>query len=806
MLASPMAKTLPDTAMLFGYYPAGGLTNKPNYTNPVARLVSKWIKLNGAENCWAYFDWLYSASDAPTSSVSLGIAMRTSPGAEWIPVTEKIGETGITGNTPESSSGKIPVEIANADSIQLCVFLKYSTVTSVQFLFYFDNIKIVSFGGQTSGPEATLAVKSPGVITEDATDFKTTATVTNTSDRPITSLIIASKLNNGNVQYQQITVNSEIAVLSYSEISVRMLGLTNNDIGTNNFVYWISQINDFSFEPETVGRTECSVYIPNPNDAVYPIKYLVEHFTSSTCGPCAGNNVTMNPFYDQQEAAGKLIFVKYQMNYPGAGDPYYVAEDGGIRSNYYAVNAVPTMFGNATARGSKIEMTADIAKLEGKKAYTGITLNSAWMDSVSATEKNIHINYSITSKLNAEVTVHTIVLENVTYNNKRTNGETEFHHVVMKMLPDGRGKTVSLKKDSTYNFDYTHNMATTHVEEINDLKLVVFVQNEMTKEIYGNAQRDVSPTRRVATPTINPTIGNFSDSVFVTMTSLDSADIYYTTDGTAPTSTSTLYTSGFYINTTTTVKAIAIKSGYANSEISVAAYTKTAADPVISPAYSIFVDSVFVTISTTTPGAEIYYTVNGSTPTSSSLLYSGGFYVSTTTTVKAIAIKTGENNSNIAFAQYIKVQVATPEISPYHTGLFVDSILITISTSTSDAEIYYTVDGSTPTTSSILYSSSGFYINSTTTIKAIGIKGNYKNSNIAVATYYKSKVSAPVINPSDRNFYDSVLITISTTTPGAEIYYTVDGSTPTTSSILYGGDGLYIKSTTTIKALGVKSG
>jgi hypothetical protein len=104
-----------------------------------------------------------------------------------------------------------------------------------------------------------------------------------------------------------------------------------------------------------------------------------------------------------------------------------------------------------------------------------------------------------------------------------------------------------------------------------------------------------------------------------------------------------------------------------------------------------------------------------------------------------------------------------------------------------------------------LYDGDGFYINSTTTIKAIGVKSGYDNSDVVSALFSK-KVGAPVINPSDRDFYDSVLITISTFTSDAKIYYTVNGSTPTAASILYDGDGFYINSTTTIKAIGVKSG
>ncbi|MDR0763364.1 MAG: chitobiase/beta-hexosaminidase C-terminal domain-containing protein, partial [Bacteroidales bacterium] len=433
--------------------------------------------------------------------------------------------------------------------------------------------------------------------------------------------------------------------------------------------------------------------------------------------------------------------------------------------------------------------------------------NSAWVDSVSPTTKNISIDYNITSKLNTEATVHTIILENVTYKNKRTNGETEFHHVVMGMFPDGNGSTTLFKKDSTYNFSFVYNMAASNIEEFNDLKLVVFIQNYATKEIYGNAQRDVSARVQTATPIINPAIGNFSDSVFVTISAATyGATIYYTVDGSVPTSASTLYSGGFYIKDEKTVKAIAVKSDYLDSEVSSVTYTKAVATPVINPSDSVFPDSVFVTISTPTSGADIYYTIDGSTPTSSSLLYSGGFYVSTTTTVKAIATKSGEKNSDIAIALYTKRQVATPEIEPYRIELFMDSLLITISTATPDAEIYYTVDGSAPTTSSLLYGGSGFYINSTKTIKAIGVKEGFDNSGIVVATYSKSKVNIPVINPSERNFIDSLLITISTTTPDAEIYYTVDGSAPTTSSFLYDSSGFYINSTKTIKAIGVKGG
>ena len=77
----------------------------------------------------------------------------------------------------------------------------------------------------------------------------------------------------------------------------------------------------------------------------------------------------------------------------------------------------------------------------------------------------------------------------------------------------------------------------------------------------------------VATPKL-PRSGEFSGSKTITITcATKSADIYYTTDGTTPSAASTLYTGSFSITATTTVKAIAIKSGMNDSEIASATYT-----------------------------------------------------------------------------------------------------------------------------------------------------------------------------------------------------------------------------------------
>ena len=77
-----------------------------------------------------------------------------------------------------------------------------------------------------------------------------------------------------------------------------------------------------------------------------------------------------------------------------------------------------------------------------------------------------------------------------------------------------------------------------------------------------------------------------------------------------------------------------------------------AATPTFSPVGGTYGSSQSVTISTATSGATIYYTTNGSTPTTSSSVYSGAISVSSTETIKAIAVKSGYTSSEVATATY----------------------------------------------------------------------------------------------------------------------------------------------------------
>jgi len=83
------------------------------------------------------------------------------------------------------------------------------------------------------------------------------------------------------------------------------------------------------------------------------------------------------------------------------------------------------------------------------------------------------------------------------------------------------------------------------------------------------------------------------------------------------------------------------------------------ANPVISPASGVHPGAFLVTLTDSTAGTAIYYTIDGSTPSASSTKYAAPFLVSTNAQVKAIAIVSGEPASNVVGATYTVIS------SPY---------------------------------------------------------------------------------------------------------------------------------------------
>ena len=164
-------------------------------------------------------------------------------------------------------------------------------------------------------------------------------------------------------------------------------------------------------------------------------------------------------------------------------------------------------------------------------------------------------------------------------------------------------------------------------------------------------------------------------------------------------------------------------------------YTATSVEmPTFSPIAGAVEKGTEVTISTETDGATIYYTMGAdpATPTSGSTLYEGAITINEATTIKAIAIKGGDE-SLVATAEYTIKKVETPTFLVAE-GTVLTGTTVELATTTDGATIHYTTDGTDPTASSPEYISA-ITIDADMTIKAIAVKTNWDDSNVASATY-----------------------------------------------------------------------
>ena len=154
---------------------------------------------------------------------------------------------------------------------------------------------------------------------------------------------------------------------------------------------------------------------------------------------------------------------------------------------------------------------------------------------------------------------------------------------------------------------------------------------------------------------------------------------------------------------------------------------------------TVSVDPVSVTMTCAVEGAVIHFTTNGSVPTAQSPVYSVPVVFTTpgTHTVKAIATKTGWENSEMATGIYVIVDpaapdtVAKPVITPA-TDLYYEPQTVTITCATEGAVIRYTTDGSVPTETSTIYSAP-FTVSTTTPVRARAWKDGWVMSAVATS-------------------------------------------------------------------------
>ena len=170
--------------------------------------------------------------------------------------------------------------------------------------------------------------------------------------------------------------------------------------------------------------------------------------------------------------------------------------------------------------------------------------------------------------------------------------------------------------------------------------------------------------------------------------------------------------------------------------------------PTFNPVAGTYGAAQSVTISTTTSGATIRYTTDGSEPTETAgTVYSSPVSISAAiTTLQAIAYKSGYADSN-TLGVYTLQQCATPTFTPV-AGTYYSTQSVTISSSTGGATIRYTTNGTTPSsTVGTVYSSAVTISATNTTLQAIAYKSGFENSAVA-SGIYTLQCATPAYSPA----------------------------------------------------------
>ena len=204
---------------------------------------------------------------------------------------------------------------------------------------------------------------------------------------------------------------------------------------------------------------------------------MIEHFSSSTCINCIPVDTTLLKLTHANE--GRYTYVKYPWNYPGLGDKYYL-EDCSVRGKYYGVDGVPSITFDGTT-------TTKQPKQSNFDERYNVT---SYMDIIGAfdvKDNTINVTADIISYIDMpNVRVFATVNEKTTVENKVEGSLPEFHHVLMNMLSGAEGIDTSFMVGQYQRYEFSLDMTTTNMEEIEDLEVAVWIQNYESKEVHNS--------------------------------------------------------------------------------------------------------------------------------------------------------------------------------------------------------------------------------------------------------------------------------------------------------------------------------
>ena len=441
---------------------AGGAANELRlYYNPsfngTSRMVMPAVDLTGVTSVVVSFK---HALDNYSGSHTLGVATTSDNGATW--------NVGWQQNYSSSNVWSVSQNITTPDmgnsNVRFCIFYTGNVYNINNW--YFDDIEIFS---QENLDLALNSIDVFSIIGAETIDIA--ATVYNKG---------VSEINQIKMNYQmgdddpvEEVFDQTIASLATAQITFSVpVALNPGDYILDVNILTVNGVEDDDPSNNSLSKT---IHVALGETQRIP---MIEHFSSSTCGPCVSVNTQMANLTANNP--GKYTYTKYQMNWPGNGDPYYT-EEGGVRRDYYGINAVPQCFLDGEDQGYAAVQQGVLDNHYNTPAFGDIR-GSFNVDGNTINVKVDFMSYYSMTEEKAFVTVN----EKETHNNVGTNGETSFHHVFMKFLTNPSGDALEITAGGYQHEEYSFDMSSTHVEEMSDLEVSAWMQNVNSKKLINS--------------------------------------------------------------------------------------------------------------------------------------------------------------------------------------------------------------------------------------------------------------------------------------------------------------------------------
>jgi hypothetical protein len=447
------------------------------YTGTV-RLMSPLIDMTEADTVILSFRYFPEIND--TAAPVFGVSTRTG-GGSWTVVWETVLKNS---NEPREFEVLFTGDDLGNPYFQFSFFLQGDM--TMLFNLYLDNIRLyypTTADGKLDEILTPAHVEGPVPVE---------ARVLNLGNTTIHEVMVTWLTNTG-IKHDSLLTGLNLGL--YESFTFQFDRWWVSPFGDYGLKMWISSLNGGQdpYHPNDT-LTKLINYSLPPRPMRPP---CLETFTAAWCQPCASWAEVYDPWCEDHPEA---VVIKYQIS----SDPYATPE-GEFRIDYYDLHAIPYTFCNGKLACNVDTNKLDTAYYPARKLHSDFIINSSFtvIDSIVTINNNI-FPYITTYGTR----VQTVVLEKTTYGNVMGNGQTEFHNVEMKMFPEGgEGEIMNFCSNLPYTRTYTADLASTNIEEFDDLLVAVFIQQDSNKQILQSAYalEDVifSPEDRLSMITLN---------------------------------------------------------------------------------------------------------------------------------------------------------------------------------------------------------------------------------------------------------------------------------------------------------------